>query len=151
MLNACKSQNKNKSQQRKPKGWQNIDELMKKNAAEKKASPHKEGEETEGEDDDSTTENEESENEETGNQEGNTPDQKTPQFYTNQAETQHEQAVLSNTDHGMGGNKRQQHPDSSDSDKESGLQKSESQLVIVPTEPTQGEWRKVEKKKGRKF
>lgn len=47
--------------------------------------------------------------------------------------------------------KRQHLSDSSDSDKDPGIQNSESQIVIVSTEPTPGEWRKVEKKKGRKF
>lgn len=78
MLNACKSQNKNKPQQRKPKGWQNIDEIAKKNAAEKKASSNKEDEETEEEDDDITLENDE-----TGVQKEDTIDQKSPQSLTN--------------------------------------------------------------------
>jgi len=50
----------------------------------------------------------------------------------------------------MGGIKRHHQSDTSDSDKELGPQKAETQLVIASIEPTQGEWRKVEKKKGRK-
>ena len=50
----------------------------------------------------------------------------------------------------MGGIKRHHHSDTSDSDKEIGSQKAETQLVIALIEPTEGEWRQVEKKKGRK-
>lgn len=50
----------------------------------------------------------------------------------------------------MGGIKRHHKSDTSDSDKEGGSQKAETQLVIASIKPTQGEWRKVEKKKGRK-
>jgi len=50
----------------------------------------------------------------------------------------------------MGGIKRLHQSDSFDLDKEVGPQSAETQLVIASTEPTIGEWRKVEKKKGRK-
>lgn len=50
----------------------------------------------------------------------------------------------------MGGTKRHHHFDTSDSDKETASQRAETQLVIASIEPTQGEWCKVEKKKGRK-
>lgn len=59
-------------------------------------------------------------------------------------------AVKTSMDPGLGSLKRHHHSDNSDSDKEPGIQNTETQLVIVSTEPTQGEWRKVEKKKGRK-
>lgn len=54
-------------------------------------------------------------------------------------------------DPSTGGNKRYHHSDTSDSDKEPGPQNTETQLVIASTEPSHGEWRKVEKKKGRKI
>lgn len=50
----------------------------------------------------------------------------------------------------MGGTKQYHHSDTSYSDKETTSQKVETQLVIASIESTQGEWRKVEKKKGRK-
>jgi len=53
-------------------------------------------------------------------------------------------------DPSMGGIKRHHHSDTLDSDKETGPQNVETQIVIASIEPTQGEWRKVEKKKGRK-
>ena len=40
--------------------------------------------------------------------------------------------------------------DTSDSDKDTGPQITENQLVSVTSAPPQSEWRKVEKKKGRK-
>lgn len=49
-----------------------------------------------------------------------------------------------------GGNKRHHFSDTSDSDKETGPQNTETQIVIASIEPSLGEWRKVEKKKGRK-
>jgi len=69
------------------------------------------------------------------NQKGTTPTNKTE---------------LTREDPSMGGIKRHHHSDTSDSDKEAGPQNAETQLVIASNEPTQGEWRKVEKKKGRK-
>ena len=145
LFNACKSQNKSKPQQRKPKGWQNIDDVVKKREAEKKSSSKKEDEETEAEEDDNTIEEAE-----TGNQNENISDNKAPQFHPNQAETHQDQAELKSVEQSMGGNKRHHHSDTSDSDKEKIPQNTETQLVIASIEPSQGEWRKVEKKKGRK-
>lgn len=50
----------------------------------------------------------------------------------------------------MGGIKQHHPSDTSDSDKDTAPQKAETQLVLALIKPTQGEWRKVEKKKGRK-
>jgi len=50
----------------------------------------------------------------------------------------------------MGRIKRYHPSDTSDSDKDTAPQKEETQLVLATIEPTQGEWRKVKKKKGRK-
>ena len=59
-------------------------------------------------------------------------------------------AEKSNMDLSTGGIKRQHHSDTSDSDKESGQPNETTQIVIASIEPTLGEWRKFEKKKGRK-
>lgn len=64
---------------------------------------------------------------------------KTPQY-----------AEMTSADPSMGGIKRPHLSDTSDSDKETGPQKAETSIVIASIEPTQGEWRKVEKKKWRK-
>lgn len=64
--------------------------------------------------------------------------------------TSENKVVETRMDSSTGGNKQHHHSDTSDSDKEPGPQNSETQLVIVSTEPSHGEWRKVEKKKGRK-
>ena len=78
-----------------------------------------------------------------GNRKGTTSDTKASQLYPNQAEKTTDDQI-------MGGIKRHHQSDTSDSDKELGTQKTETQLVIALIEPTQGEWCKVEKKKGRK-
>jgi len=145
LFNACKSLNKSKPQQRKPKGWQNIYDVVKKRASEKKASLISEDEESEAEEDDTIIEEAE-----TGNQKENISDNKAPQFHPNQAEIHQNQAEMTSMDQSMGGIKQHHHLDTSDSDKETGPQNAETQLVIASIEPTQGEWRKVEKKKGRK-
>lgn len=75
---------------------------------------------------------------------------KVSQPHANQVEIQQDKAELTNVDQIMGGNKRQHQSDTSDSDKESGKLDESSQLVIVSSEPPLGEWRKVDKKKGRK-
>ena len=57
-------------------------------------------------------------------------------------------------DHGApesGGNKRQHNSNTSDSDKDNGATIVENQLALIFSMPTQGPWRKVEKKKGGKF
>lgn len=138
LYNACKRPNKSKPQQRKSKGWKNTDEVIKKRVPEKKAPPISEDEESEAEEDDIIIEEAKK-----GNQKENISDNKAPQFHPNQAEK-------TNDDQNMGGTKQHHQSDTSDSDKETGLQKVETQLVIATIEPTQGEWRKVEKKKGRK-
>ena len=53
-------------------------------------------------------------------------------------------------DTGSGGIKRHHTSETSDSDKDTGTKSTENQIVLVTCEPSQGEWRKVEKKKGRK-
>lgn len=53
-------------------------------------------------------------------------------------------------DPGSGGIKRQHTSETSDSDKDTGTPHVESQIVLASCEPSLGEWRKVEKKKGRK-
>jgi len=50
----------------------------------------------------------------------------------------------------ISGAKRQYASDTSDSDKENPRPNNENLLQFVPMVPTQGEWHKVEKKKGRK-
>lgn len=143
LLKACPS--KSKPQQRKSRGWQNLNEVLERRTAKKKTPPVTEEEETEAEEDDTTLEEVEIEN-----QKEDTTANKDSLPHTNQVETQQDKAELTNVDQTMGGNKRQHQSDNSDSDKESGKLKESSQLVIVSTEPTLGEWRKVEKKKGRK-
>lgn len=59
-------------------------------------------------------------------------------------------AAMTSMDPGTGSLKRHHHSDNSDSEKEPCTQNTETQLFIASIEPTQGEWRKVEKKKGRK-
>lgn len=145
LFNACKSLNKSKPQQRKVKGWQNIDDAKKKRAAEKKAPSATEDEETEAEEEDTTIEEDEIEN-----QKDNTADNKAPQSRSEQVETQQNQSQMISMDQSMGGIKRQHHSDTSDSDKETGPPNETTQIVIASAEPIQGEWRKVEKKKGRK-
>ena len=108
---------------------------------EKKASSITEDEEIEEEEDDTTIEEVETEN-----QKEDISDNKAP----NQAEIHQNQAEMTSVDQGTGGIKRQHHSDTSDSDKETGHPNVSTQLVIASTEPTVGEWRKVEKKKGRK-
>eukprot|EP00253_Pinus_taeda_P034064 PITA_34064 len=143
LLKACPS--KSKPQQRKPRGWQNLDEVLKKRTTQKKAPSVTEEEKTEAEEDDTSIEEVEIEN-----QKENIAVNKDPQPHTNQTETQQHKAEMTSVDQSMGGNKWQHHSDSSHSDKESGQPNETSQLVIASTEPTLGEWRKVEKKKGRK-
>lgn len=143
LLKACPS--KSKPQQRKPRGWQNLDEVLNRRTARKKAPSVTEEEETEAEEDDITTEEFETEN-----QKENSAANKDPQPHSNQVETQNDKTEMKNVDQNSGGNKRQDHSDTSNSDKETGQMTDPSQLVIVSTEPTLGEWRKVEKKKGRK-
>lgn len=104
--------------------------------------PVSDDEESEAEEEDTTTEKAEAP-QETENQKETTTDTKVAQFYPNQAEK-------TNDEQNMGGTKRHHQSDTSDSDKEVGTQKAETQLVIASIEPTQGVWRKVEKKKGRK-
>lgn len=145
LFNACKSLNKSKPQQRKHKGWQNIDKVIKKKTAEKKDPTVSEDKETETEEDETTIEEVEIEN-----QKENTAVNKDLQPHSIQAETQQNQAEMTSVDQSMGGIKRQHHSETSDSNKETGQQNVTTQLVIVSTEPTVGEWRKVEKKKGRK-
>lgn len=62
----------------------------------------------------------------------------------------HDKTEMTRVDPSTGGTKRHHHSDTSDSDKETIPQNTETQIVIVSTEPSQGEWRKVETKKGRK-
>lgn len=50
----------------------------------------------------------------------------------------------------LSGTKRQHKSDTSDSDKENPRPGEENPFQLVPMHPVQGEWRKVEKKKGRK-
>lgn len=50
----------------------------------------------------------------------------------------------------LSGTKRQHKSDTSDSDKENPQPSEENPLQLVPMHPAQGEWHKVEKKKGRK-
>lgn len=145
LFNACKSLNKSKPQQRKHKGWQNIDYVIKKRTAGKKVPSVSEEEETEAEEDDTTIEEVEIEN-----QKENIAVNKVSQPLSNQAETQQNQAEMTSVDQSMGGIKRQHHSDTSDSDKETGHPNVTTQLVIASAEATVGEWRKVEKKKGRK-
>ena len=95
-----------------------------------KAAQRKKDEETEAEEDDTTIEEDETEN-----QKENTSDNK---------------VQTTSVDQSMGGTIWYHHLDTSDSDKETGSQNAEKQIVIASIEPTQGEWRKVEKKKGRK-
>ena len=111
----------------------------------KKDTPVSEDEETEAEEDDTTIEEAEIEN-----QKENTAVNKESQPLSNQAETQQNQAEMTSVEQIMGGIKRQHHSDTSDSDKETGHPNVTTQLVIASTEATVGEWRKVEKKKGRK-
>ena len=66
-----------------------------------------------------------------------------PHLQTNQSER-------NTVDTGNGGIKRHHTSETSDSDKDTGTQNAENQIVLVTCEPSQGEWRKVEKKKGRK-
>lgn len=142
LYNACKSHNKNKPQQRKHKGWQNIDNVIKKRTEEKKVPTVSEDAETEAEEDDINIEEADLET-----QKENTAVNKELQRNSFQAETQQQ---MTSVDPSMGGIKRQHHSDTSDSDKEIGKQNETTQLVIASTEPIVGEWRKVEKKKGRK-
>lgn len=53
-------------------------------------------------------------------------------------------------DPGSGGIKRQHTSETSDSDKDIGTLHVENQIVLATCVPSQGEWRKVEKKKGRR-
>eukprot|EP00253_Pinus_taeda_P017483 PITA_17483 len=104
--------------------------------------PDSDDEESEAEEDDTLAEKEEV-SKEKENKEDVISANKDTKFHQNQAEK-------TNEEQNMGGNKRHHHSDTSDSDKETGSQNADTQIVIVSAEPTQGEWRKVEKKKGRK-
>eukprot|EP00253_Pinus_taeda_P007922 PITA_07922 len=104
--------------------------------------PDSDDEESKAEEDDTHTENAEVSKEKETKEEA-TPANKDTKIHQNQAEKTSEEQ-------NMGGIKRHHHSDTLDSDKETGSQKAETQLVIASIEPTQGEWRKVEKKKGRK-
>jgi len=145
LYNTCKSINKNKPQQKKAKGWQHVDKIFKKSTVEKAAASVTEDESTEVEEDDTTTAEADTEN-----QEENMAESSDAQIHPNEAEAQENQAEMTIGEQSMGGIKRQHHPDTSDSDKDTGSLNAKTQLAIVSTEPTQGEWRKVEKKKGRK-
>lgn len=101
-----------------------------------------EDEESEVEEEDTPAENAEV-SQEMETQKETTSVKKASQLHPNQAEK-------ANEDQSMGGIKRHHHSDTSGSDKETSSQKAKTQLVIASIEPTQGEWRKVEKKKGRK-
>ena len=50
-----------------------------------------------------------------------------------------------------GGYKRTHTSDTSDSDKDHAAPTEGNQLLLIETEQTLGAWRKVEKKKGRKY
>lgn len=50
----------------------------------------------------------------------------------------------------IGGTKRQHSPEAHDLDKENPRPGEENPLQLVPIIPSQGEWQKFEKKKGRK-
>ena len=66
-----------------------------------------------------------------------------PQLQVNQTER--------NTDDmGSGGIKLHHPSETSDSDKDTGTQTTENQISLATCVPSQGGWRKVEKKKGRK-
>ena len=65
---------------------------------------------------------------------------------TKMAQTSLEQEALES-----GGLKRQHNSDTSDSDKDNGATIAENQLALITTSPSPGPWRKVQKKKGRKF
>lgn len=96
------------------------------------------------------------EEEESEAEEEEVPAEKTevPQQMENQkGSSPNNKTELTRVDPGMGGTKRQHLSDTSDSDKETGPQIAEiadTQIVLASIEPTHGEWRKVEKKKGRK-
>lgn len=68
---------------------------------------------------------------------------KDSQLHPNQAEKTSE-------DLSTGGIKQHHSSDTSDSDKDTGTQTTKKQLVLANIAPSQGEWHKVEKKKGRK-
>eukprot|EP00253_Pinus_taeda_P023327 PITA_23327 len=94
-----------------------------------------------------------SEDEESKEAEEENPAEKTEvsQEMENQKETPSDnKAEKSSIAPSTGGNKRLHHSDTLDSNKELGPQNTETKIVIASIEPSQGEWRKVEKKKGRK-
>ena len=66
-----------------------------------------------------------------------------PHFQTKQSDRN----VVDSSSRGI---KRNHTSETSDSDKDTGTQHVENQIVLSTCEPSQGEWRKVEKKKGRK-
>lgn len=121
-LKACPS--KSKPQQRKPRGWQNLDEVLNRRTARKKAPSVTEEEETEAEEDDITTEEFETEN-----QKENSAANKDPQPHSNQVETQNDKTEMKNVDQNSGGYKRQHHSDTSDSDKEPCYKNGKSALL----------------------
>lgn len=144
LLKACPS--KSKPQQRKSRGWQNLNEVLERRTAHKKAPSVTEEVETEAEEDDTTIEEVEIEN-----QKEDTAVNKDSLPHTNQVETQQDKEEMTNVDQIIGGNKRQHQSDTSDSDKESGKLKESSQLVIVSTEPTLGSGVRSKRKKGGKL
>lgn len=136
---------RNKKQVHKPRGWQctvNPEEEIK-DEGERNAPPEQH-EDPIGENTATTTPT-------ANNQEHLFSDSGKITTSTNKSTKNHQnQAEMASMDPSMGGIKRHHHSDTSDSDKETGPQNVEIQLVIASIEPTQGEWRKVENKKGRK-
>ena len=63
---------------------------------------------------------------------------------------QSKQSDRNGEDMSSGGIKRHHTSETSDSDKDTGTHIAENQIVLATCVPSQGEWRKVEKKKGRK-
>lgn len=124
-----KANNKKKQKGKQRKGWQfpPLDSEDDESEAEEEVNPtenteHNLGKETQKE---------------------NISANKVSQLHSNQVDKTSE-------DLNMGGIKRQHPSDTSDSDKDTAPQEAETQLVLASIKPTQGEWRKVEKKKGRK-
>lgn len=111
---AKKENKRNKKQEKKPRGWQNT------------VNPE---EETEDEEEDNPPPA--NDNDPIGGEAvASSPiaPSKAPQ-----------QAEMTSVDQSMGGTKRHHHPDTSDSDKETGPQNAETRVIIASIEPTLGE------------
>eukprot|EP00253_Pinus_taeda_P024239 PITA_24239 len=124
-----KANSKKKQKGKQRKGWQfpPLDLEDDESEAEEEVTPTENTEPTQGEE----------------TQKENISANKVSQLHSNQAEKTSE-------DLSMGGIKRHHPSDTSDSDKDTAPQKVETQLVLATIKPTQGEWCKAEKKKGRK-